>query len=305
MRILVTGATGVVGRRLVPALIRNGHVVTAAGRSPARCDRLRAAGASVIALDLFDPAAVSQAVAGHDSVISLATHIPATTMRMFLPGAWRENDRLRRVASGILADAARAAGARRYVQESFAPVYQDGGGEWITETSPVRPARYNATVLNAERSAARFTAEGGIGIALRFGGFYGPDSGFFHEMLGTAARGWMPLPGAPDAFFSSVSHDDAATAVLAALELAPGIYNVVDDEPLTRRELSEILATLVGRPGLRPMPKWLTALSGSLGELMSRSLRISNRKLRDASAWRPAWSSAREGLRAAAEASPG
>jgi nucleoside-diphosphate-sugar epimerase len=99
-----------------------------------------------------------------------------------------------------------------------------------------------------------------------------------------------------------VSHDDAAAAVVAALPLASGAYNVVDDDPVTRRVLGETVAALLGvKPPRRPVPRWITRLLGSLGELMSRSQRISNRKLREAGDWRPRYPSIREGLRATLE----
>jgi 2-alkyl-3-oxoalkanoate reductase len=107
MNILVTGATGVVGRRLVPLLRANGHEVTAIARTPEKRATLERSGARTLWLDLFDATAVRRAVVGHDAVINLATSIP-TTSRMLLPGAWRENDRLRRSASANLVDAALA-----------------------------------------------------------------------------------------------------------------------------------------------------------------------------------------------------
>ena len=131
MRILVTGATGVVGRRAVPLMIAGGHEVTAIGRDPERRAALERSGATTATLDLFDADAVRRMVAGHDAVVNLATHMPSSTMRMMLPGAWRENDRVRRDGSAILADAAAAGGVTRFVQESFAPIYEDGGDRWL------------------------------------------------------------------------------------------------------------------------------------------------------------------------------
>ena len=298
MRILVTGATGVVGRRLVPFLLDSGHAVTACGRSLERLGCLQRAGAVVRTLDLFDREAVTGAVAGHDAIVNLATHLPPSTTHMMLPWAWRENDRIRREGSAIIADAAMAAGVPRLVQEAFGLVYMDQGERWIDEGSPVRAARYNRSALDAECSALRFTERGGEGVVLRFAGFYGPDARFLTDLIDLARRGWAPLPGAPDAYFSSVSHDDAATAVATALTAPPGIYNVADDEPLTRREFADALARACGLASPRLMPRWTGALMGSIGELMSRSERISNRKLR-ALGWRPLYASAREGLLAA------
>ena len=300
LRIFFTGATGVVGRLAVPKLVSAGHLVTAIARSPASRAALAAQGASPVSLDLFEPAAVRRAVEGHDTVINLATHMPASVFRTMLPWAWRENDRIRRDASAFLADAARAAGARRFIQESFAPIYADGGSQWIDESWPQQPVPYNRTVLDAERSAERFSGDGGDGVVLRFAGFYGADH-FLRDMLDMLRRGWAPLPGPPGAYWSSVSHHDAATAVVAALALPAGAYNVCDDEPLNRRDWSDALADSAGAPRPRPLPAWLGAFGGKLMSLLSRSQRMSNGKLKAATGWSPRWPSAREGLREAVE----
>src|SRR5829696_1776587 len=293
-RVFLTGATGVIGRRVAPELVRLGHRVTAVGRSRAKREQLAAAGADPIEIDLFDADAVRRAVAGHSVVINLATHMPSS-FGMLLPWAWRENDRVRRDGSASLASAAIDVGASRFVQESFAPIYEDAGERWITEEFPVRPAPYNRTVLDAERSARRITERGGIGIVLRFAGFYGADH-LLREMIGVVRRGWAPLPGPSSAYWSSVSHDDAAAAVMAALAVPAGTYNVCDDEPLTRAEWSAALAAAIGAAPPRAMPAWLTKLGGSTMALLSRSQRMSNGALASASGWAPRWKSAREGF---------
>lgn len=298
MQIFVTGATGVVGRRLVPLLVTAGHRVTAAGRSPARMAALAKAGATTVALDLFDRAALRRAIAGHDAIVNLATHLPSSWLVMMLPFAWRENDRIRRDGSALLVDEALAAGVPRLIQESFAPIYEDAGSRWIDESAPVRPGRYNRSSIDAERAAQRFAAGGGMGIVLRFAGFYGPDSRVLREMLPMVRRGMSPLPGRPDAYWSSISHDDAASAVAAVLRAPSGIYNASDDEPLTRAAWAGALADALGVRTPRPMPRWASRLMGSIGEVLSRSQRISNAKLR-ALGWAPRYRSAREGLYAA------
>jgi nucleoside-diphosphate-sugar epimerase len=298
MRIFLTGATGVIGRRVVPLLIAAGHRVTGVARTAARRQQIERAGGAAADVNLFDAGSVRRALAGHDAIINLATHMPSTSWRMFLPGAWKENDRLRRDASAILADAGMACGVGRFMQESFAPTYPDGGDRWIDESTPVRPVRYNRTVLDAENAAGRFNAGGRVGVVLRFALFYGADGPFTRELVGTVRGGLAPYPGAPQSFISSVSHDDAASAVVAALRVGGGAYNVTDDEPLRRREYFDALAAALGvrRPVIPP--EWVGRLAGSLGEMMARSLRISNRKLRAESGWQPRYPSAREGWRA-------
>ena len=295
MKVFVTGATGVVGRRLVPLLVRAGHEVTAVARTPEKAAALQKAGARPAAVDLFDADGVRRAVAGHDAVVNMATHIPRSFTRMMLPGAWRENDRIRREASAILVEAAMAGGVPRLIQESFAPMYPDCGDEWIDEAVPPRPVRYNRSTLDAELSAARFTHAGGVGVVLRFAGFYGPDASHVPDLIRFAKRGMAPLPGPAQAYFSSLWLDDAATAVVAALGVPAGIYNVAENDPVRRREFADVLADGLGVPRPRMQPGWMSKLMGSAGELFSRSVRISNRKLREASGWAPRYPSIREG----------
>lgn len=295
MKVFVTGATGVIGRRVVPLLRAAGHEVTGVGRSTAARDRIARQGANALPVDLFDPAAVRGAVAGHDAVINLATHIPGSSASMFMPWMWRENDRLRKQGSATLVDACLAESVGRYVQESFAPVYPDNGDHWIDELAPLNPVRYNRTILDAESSAQRFARGGGTHVILRFGGFYGPDAIQTRDLVSLVRRGWAPLPGPAAAYISSVSHDDAATAVVAALSLRGGAYNVVDDEPLTHAGFVGSLAKLLGAAPPRLPPAGIEALLGSLGRMLARSLRISNRKLRESSDWRPKFPSVRDG----------
>ncbi len=293
-RVFLAGATGVIGRRVVPLLVAAGHRVTAVGRAPDKRAALERAGAAAIELDLFDPAAVRRAVAGHDVVINLATHIPASA-RAFFPGAWRETNRMRRLVSHSLAT---AAGTSRFIQESFAPIYEDAGDRWIDEDAPVRVARYNRGVLDAEAAAGRVTRDGGTGVVLRFAFFYGADSDFTRDAIRYVRRGRAPVLGSPSAFISAVSHDDAATAVIAALAVPAGTYNVSDDRPLRRREFVDALAEALGVPPPKFFPRWLAVLAGSLGETLARSQRIANGKLRAASGWAPRYPSVVEGWRA-------
>lgn len=294
-RVLITGATGVVGRLAIPRLLARGHRVTAVGRTSEKRAELSALGADAIELDLFDLVAARRAMAGHDAVVNLATHMPPSFFQMLLPWAWHENDRVRKEGSATLAQAALMADVPRFVQESFAPVYEGGGDRWIDEQWPQRPTSYNRTVLDAEASASRFTSAGGTGVVLRFAAFYGPDA-LLREAIGIVRRGWAPLFGAADAYWSSVSHEDAAAAVVAALDVPAGAYDVCDDEPLTRRLWVDALADAARLPRPRFAPRWLAKLGGSTVELLSRSQRMTNAKLKAASGWTPRWRSAREGL---------
>lgn len=295
MRIFITGATGVIGRRVVPLLLAKGHEVTVATRRNSRRSLPWTGEVRVVPADLFDPTTLAPAVQGHDAVVNLATRMPSSSTKMLFRSAWRANDRIRRLGSRNLVEAALATDVRCLVQESFAPTYPDRGDDWIDESVPLEPAAYNRTVLDAEGSAHRFSAAGRSGVTLRFAAFYGPDSGQLKDFIGMLQKGWAPLPGGPSRFISSVSHDDAATAVVAALDARPGEYNVVDDEPVRREVYAGTLASLLGASPPRFPPGWATPLFGAVGELLARSLRISNRKLRAETGWRPRYPSVREG----------
>ena len=293
MKVFVAGATGVLGRRTVSLLVAQGHEVSALARSDARAALLGDLGARPVRADLFDPASTRSAVAGHEAVCNLATHIPPS-LRMAVPGAWAENDRIRTEASRNLVDAALAGGAQRYVQESIAFLYRDGGDQWIDESSPLDPVAVLRSATVAESHAARVTAAGATGVVLRFAAFYGPDSGSTLDMIRLARRR-IALGAGPDGYVSSLTTDDAAAAVLSSLSAPAGIYNVGDDEPLTRREF---FAALAGALGVAPpfvAPAGLVKLGGPKTAALVRSQRVSNRRFVDATGWKPTSPSVRLG----------
>ena len=298
MRIFLTGATGALGRRVVPLLLDAGHQVTGVARSPEKRQLLERQGARAVQLDLFDVRAVRPAVKDADTVVNLATAVPPG-IRAFLPWPWHEMARIRRYVSRNLVDAALAGGAvRRIVQESFAPIYADQGDRWIDESSPVRPARYNRTALDAEANAERFSRAGRAGVVLRFGLLYGPGDRMTLQMLELVRRGWFPLFGRPEGYTSWLHHQDAATAVVAALEVPAGIYNAAENEPMRRRDLANGIAKLLDVAPPRLLPGWATLLGGVVGETLARSLRVSNRKLRAGGGWAPRYSTILEGVAA-------
>jgi nucleoside-diphosphate-sugar epimerase len=289
--VFVAGATGVLGRRVVPQLVARGHHVRAVAREPQKAELLRRQGATGIAVDLFDPAAVTTAVAGHDVVLNLATAIPPT-MRMLWPPAWEATTRLRTEGARNLVSAALATGATRYVQESLAFVYGDHGSDWITEDAPLVVPRMIRAVQQAEAQAQRFGEGPGTGVVLRFGLFYAADTGHTRDVLRVARRGLLPMPGHGDGYQPWIHVDDAAAAVVAAVDAPAGVYNAVEDHPVTNAEHARLLGALLGRRVVR-----LPAAFGSAGvlALQVRSQRVSNRRLREATAWRATYPSRREG----------
>jgi nucleoside-diphosphate-sugar epimerase len=294
MKIFVAGATGVIGRRLVPLLVRAGAKVSGVARTPEKASQLKSQGARGVSVDLFDPVAVEAAVAGHDIVINLATKIPSG-VRLMMPGAFNENSRIRTEASQNLASAAIATRARVFIQESFAPTYPDRGDEWIDESVPIEPSSYVRSVSNAESAAEEFTRSGGTGVVLRFSLFYGPDSSLTHDIVNSVRRGLAPALGVADSYMSSIWTDDAAEAVFAAMTVPAGTYNVTDDVPIRKNEAFNLLADELGVKRPRMMPSWVTRAMGSVGETLGRSHRISNAKFRYATRWVPHVPSLREG----------
>lgn len=304
MRIFVAGATGVIGRRLIPMLVSAGSEVTAVARSRAKRDQLERQGATPVEVDLFDALAVKDAVAGHSTVINVATKIPSGS-KIFLPGAFKENIRIRMEASRNLSNAAIATRARRFVQESFAPAYPDRDDEWIDEDVPIMPGHYIESVVDAESAARTFTRSGGAGVVLRFSWLYGPDSSLTRDTVNFVRKGIAPVFGGGEAFMSSIWADDAASAVFASLRVPAGVYNITDNVPMRRREAFDILARELGVNRPRILPTWLSKLTGSVGDTLGRSHRLSNAKFRQASGWIPKVPSVKEGWRLIAEESNG
>jgi nucleoside-diphosphate-sugar epimerase len=293
MRIFVAGGTGVLGRPAVRLLAAAGHEVTVATRSASREELVRQLGATPVSVDIFDAGAVRSAVEGHDVVANLATHIPKAS-RMAVPSAWKDNDRIRTEASTNLADAAIAAGASRFVQESICFLYADAGAEWITETSAVEATANLATAITAETNAMRVAESGAVGVALRFAQFYGPDS---HTTLDTIKYARRRVAGGfgKETYVSSVTTDDAGAAVVAALQAPSGIYNVADDEPVTRQEYAAVLAMAIGaKPPVIP-PRSVARLAGGRAAALARSQRVANSHFKGATVWAPATRSVREG----------
>ena len=284
-QVFVTGATGVLGRRVVPRLVQAGHNVTAAVRSHAKADGVRAAGATPALVDLFDPAAVRAAIAGHDSVAQLATSIPSGPSAGTVE-AWRTNDRLRSEAAPLIARAAVESGVARFIQESITFPYLDGGDEWIDENHDRRYFWGNKCTATAESAATGFAAAGGVGIVLRFALFMAPDSAHTQNFVDAARRGRFTVPGRLESYVSFIHADDAAAAVVAALDAPPGTYNVAESDPLRRAAHCAALSALVGRSDLELPPRPTDVGDGDDNSL-GRSHRISSKLLGDVTTWAP------------------
>lgn len=302
MKVFVTGATGAVGRYVVPRLIAQDHEVTALARTAEKARALRDAGAQAAeGVSIFDRDALTEAFSGHDAVLNLATAIPPMG-RAWRPAAWAENDRIRTDGSAAVVDAALAAGVGRLVQESITFTYPDRGDGWIDEDVAVDPPPNTGGAVVAEGNAARFTQAGRAGVVLRFGAFYGPGSSHSDLILASARRHIGLLVGRPEGFISSIHLDDAAAAASAALDASPGVYNVVDDEPLTKRGYADAAAAAAGTKPWLHGPGRVALLAGQGAAALTRSHRVANRRFREATGWAPRFPSAREGWAATARA---
>ena len=292
MKIFLAGGTGVVGSRALPALVAAGHEVTAVARTEAKADLVRSLGGEPVVVDLFAADAVRAAVTGHEVVINLATSIPPLT-KAATGSAWVTNERLRSEASNHLVDGALHAGAVRFVQESIIFPYVDNGDQWIDEGHPVDHIGPFTGARDAEAAAARFAEHGGAGVVLRFAQFYASDSTHTRAFNATTRLRVNPFLGPPEGYMSFIHAEDAGSAVVAALRAPTGIYNVVDDEPVTRADAGRIVAEALGVKQPYAAPKVVQAITPASVKLLMRSLRVSNRRFKEATGWRPAHPSIR------------
>jgi 2-alkyl-3-oxoalkanoate reductase len=308
MRIFVAGATGALGRRLVSLLVEGGHQVTGMTRTAGKAAGLRAAGAEPAVAEALDRDAVLRAVlaARPEVVVHQLTALAGMTSFRRIDQEFALTNRLRTEGTDHLLAAARAAGAGRFVAQSFAGwPFARVGGPVKTEDDPLDPdppARLRQT-LDAIRhlESAVLGAEGIEGVVLRYGGFYGPgtSAGEGGSMLDDLRRRRLPLVGAGTGVWSFVHIDDAATATVAAIERgAPGIYQIVDDDPAPVSAWLPVLAAAVGARPPRRIPAWVARLAGGAHGvvLMTEARGAANAKARRELGWRPAWPSWRQGF---------
>jgi NAD dependent epimerase/dehydratase family enzyme len=173
------------------------------------------------------------------------------------------------------------------IQESITFPYVDCGGGWIDEHAERVYYWGTRSTVDAEAAAATLVAAGGVSVVLRFAMFMAPDSAHIHSFVSAARRGVFALFGAPEGFVSFVHADDAAAAVVAALSVPAGTYNVAEPDPVRRSDHRDALAAAVGRSRLRPVPTVVERAGGVAVAALARSQRISSQHLRDVSQWVP------------------
>lgn len=310
MKVFVAGATGVVGQRLVPALIAQDYDVAAMTRTAEKLETLRSLGATAVVADVFDRAGLMQAVAQSepDVVIHQLTDLKGVKSFKNFDDEFAATNRLRTEGTDNLLAAARAAGVRRFIAQSYGNwTYERSGSRLKSEADLLdpQPPRKQRKSLDAIRYLEKVVvnAEGIEGLALRYGSFYGPGTGFAPDgdIIELVRRRRLPIIGAGSGVWSFVHIDDAVAATIAAIERGvPGVYNVVDDEPAPVAVWLPELARLLGaKPPLR-VPVWLGRLAaGDVGvSMMTRIRGVSNAKARHELGWTPHYASWRAGFRA-------
>ncbi len=307
MRVMIAGATGAVGSRLVPLLAAAGHAVAGLTRSPSKAEGLRLAGAAPLVADALDPAAVRAAVreVRPEVIVHEMTALTSASDLRRFDRTFAVTNRLRTEGLDHLLAAAREVGTSRFIAQSFCGwPYARVGGPVKTEEDPLDPAppRQMRNTLEAIRHLERSVAAGTAfdGVVLRYGAFYGPGSGLFDgPMIDQVRRRLVPLIGDANGWWSFLHLDDAAEATALAVERGPpGLYNVVDDDPAPVRDWLPALAKTLGAKPPRRVPRWLAriAVGEHLATMMTESRAGSNLKAQRELGWRPAHPSWRQGF---------
>ena len=315
VKVFIAGATGVLGRALVPQLVARGHGVVGMTRSPPKQDLVRSLGARPVVADALDPDAVAQAVASAEPEVIVhqltALSGPMSMRDARHPERFRGaimTNRLRTEATDHLVAAGRAVGARRFVAQSFGAFrFARTGGPAQTETDPLDPDAPGPrqpgleAILYLEQAVT--TIEWGEGLALRYGGFYGPGTGISLApdavMAAPIRKRRFPIVGDGGGVWSHVHIEDAAAATAAAVDHGqPGVYNVVDDDPAPVREWLPVLASALDAKPPRRVPRWLVRLAaGEAAAVMMTDVRgASNEKAKRELGWQPRYASWRQGF---------
>lgn len=308
MKVFVAGATGAIGRRLVPQLVERGHEVTGMTRTPEKLAQVEEAGAKPALADALDPEAVAHVVAEADPdvVVHQLTAIPASMDMRHMDRTFAATNRLRTEATDVLLSAARAAGAKRFVAQSFGSwPYERTGGQIKSEDDPFDPdppAGVRETAAAIRYLERAVLGAGGLdGIVLRYGGFYGPGTSLSSEgeIPEAVRKRRFPVVGKGTGVWSFIHIEDAASATVAAIERGePGVYNITDDEPAPVAEWLPVLARELGGKPPRRVPRWLgRVMAGEVAVTMMTEIRgASNAKAKRELGWHPRFESWREGF---------
>ena len=312
MRVFVAGATGAMGRQLVPRLVEAGHQVHGLTRHESKRDLLRGLGAEPVVADALDPEQVAEAVgrARPEVIIHQLTAIGALDLRHF-DQAFALTNRLRTEGTDHLLSAGQAVGVKRFVAQSFFAAYERTGGLVKTEEDSFgpSPAKEMRETVGAIRHVEEAVLGAGWteGIVLRYGGFYGPGTslGPGGEQTEAVRQRKFPVVGNGAAVWSFIHIADAAEATVAAVEHGGrGVYNIVDDEPAPVAQWLPELARTLGAKQPMHVPRFVgRLLTGEVGTVMMTELRgASNAKAKRELGWTPSHPSWRQGFRELVEA---
>jgi len=300
MRVLVAGATGAIGRNLLPRLVAAGHQVIGTTQTEAKAPLIRQLGCEALVADGLDADAIERAVqsARPDAIVHEMTDLKGASDLRHFDRAFALSNRLRTEGTAHLLTAARAAGTKRFVAQSYCGwPYARVGNAVKSEEDPLdpEPPRELRRTLDAIRYLERAVTQAPEvgGVVLRYGGFYGPGTGLFDgPFIKQVARRRVPVIGDGNGWWSFVHIEDAAAATAHVIERgAPGnTYNIVDDEPAPVREWLPALAAVLGVKPPRHLPAWLgRLLAGEHLVVMMNEVRAgSNAKAKRELGWRPA-----------------
>lgn len=308
MQLFISGATGVLGRRVVKLLTESGHRVVGLSRSKVDEDWLHTHGAEARQGNLFNQEELCDLASDCDAVLHLATAIP-TKSRTTLTD-WRTNDRIRRNGTINMIEAALRNKCDLFVTHSVTFIYGDRNGDWVDESSPI-PAKQASILQSAvdmEQIVQKATTERDLpAILLRYGSFYSIDSGQTKAMFENIQTGSYPMFGSGNMYWNIIHVDDAANAVLKAVENYKNglnrFYNVCDNEPVLYRDLLNYVAeTLRAKPPISiPVTQVESSLGSHLAEVLLASVRCKNHLIKERLGWMPQYPTYREGYRAEIE----
>ena len=311
MKVFVAGASGALGQRLLPRLVSNGHEVVGMVRSEAKAPLVGELGAQPVVADALDPDAVAKAVAEAEpeTIVHQLTALSGGIDPRHFERDFALTNRLRTEGTDHLLAAARAVGARRFVAQSYTgwPFAREGGAVKSEEDrlDPDPPKEFRTTLAAIRHVEAAVAGADWIeGLVLRYGGFYGPGTSLAvdpdGEHVAEVRKRRFPVVGDGGGIWSFLHIEDAAAATALAVDRgAPGIYNVVDDEPAPVAEWLPELAAALGAPKPRRVPRWLgRLLAGEAATVMMTEVRgASNSKAKRELGWEPRYPSWRQGFR--------
>lgn len=301
LKIFVAGATGVLGRAVVPRLRSQGHAVIGLARSDSNAEVLHKMAAEPAGCDLFDAGSLEAPIRGCDAVLHLATAIPRKRRPSLQD--FDLNDRIRTDGTRNLLAAALRCGVKRFVQQSIASLHSGHLEAWADEEGPLGAHPLYASAIEMERTVWQSQGLDGLStVILRGGWFYGPTAAHTRQLFGYLRTGLMPVMGAGDNYWSLIHVDDMASACVAAAEASSPsqLYLAVDDEPVRVRDLFAHIARSLDRRPPRHAPPWLVSLlAGAVTrDSLAASYRCRNRRIKRELGWAPAYPTYKEGVAA-------